>query len=317
MSTTSSSNSRYPIPATSPEKERLAKQYAVKKAMYGWSTALPDDSDLIDLSAVHRVIDVGAGTCVWAFDLLSMPRRPEDMQLYVCDINTSFFPEKAILAEFGITAFQQDVTKPFPEELRGTFDLVHASFLVGGLDADGWRAALANYHALLKPGGLVLLDETDLIYFPEQFLLDPSAFDDDLNKHLTSPTWIHKSNCIFTGYALQKGLVVRITQELPTLLASAGFAVLRSQHVVQALGPLCQSVGGGAQAEFESFSIQNVLGVMKPLAENMLKRGALEVPPGRAVEGEDEVRVLLEEIETGVRTEGAVAPAGWFLARKE
>ena len=127
---------------------RLSKQYALRKMVYGLSNAVPD---VVDLTQVESVIDVGAGTCAWMLDLVAnqeVSRRLNDMRLYVCDIDPGFFPPS--ITELGITPFRQDVTKSFPNELHGTFDLVHASFVVGCLTKAGWSSALKNYHRLLS-----------------------------------------------------------------------------------------------------------------------------------------------------------------------
>ncbi|CDO76731.1 hypothetical protein BN946_scf184813.g1 [Trametes cinnabarina] len=128
-------NSLYAIPADTPEKERLGKQYAYKRTLFGWNSPMPPS---LDVSGLTDILDVGAGTCVWTFDFANMPQvkprpaLPEKTQpketllvrLYACDIDTVFFPDRALLDEFGV--FQQDVTKPFAPELRWKFDLVHS-----------------------------------------------------------------------------------------------------------------------------------------------------------------------------------------------
>ncbi|KAJ7133370.1 S-adenosyl-L-methionine-dependent methyltransferase [Mycena epipterygia] len=321
MSVTSPPESRYPMPAISPEKERLSKLYAMKKSMYGWSGAVPN---AVDLSQVESVIDIGAGTCIWTLDLVAMPEikaRREKMRIYVCDINTGFFPES--MSELGITAFQQDVTKPFPEELYGTFDLVHASFLVGCLTPDGWSAALANYRNLLKPGGLVMLDETDTLFLPDSFEQDTAlleATDQDLDKHLSGNSWIHKANCVYTSYCLEKDFIVRITSCLRKMLENSGFRVEESKLGGMAMGPLCRSrvgVDGASLAEYEEFSLQNVELVLAHLAAHMLKSGTLEAPKGKKINGEAEMKAILKEIGDGIRKEGAFAYVSYFVAIKE
>ncbi len=69
---------------------------------------------------------------------------------YACDINTAFFPDAEITEAFGITTFQQDVTKPFPQDLYGKFDLIHVSLLAVCLTVSSWESALDNYRRLLS-----------------------------------------------------------------------------------------------------------------------------------------------------------------------
>ncbi|KAJ7110615.1 S-adenosyl-L-methionine-dependent methyltransferase [Mycena epipterygia] len=322
MNVTSPSKSRYPLPAIPPERERLSRLYPMKKSMYGWSSAVPD---AVDLSQVERVIDIGAGTCIWTLDLAAMPEinaRCEQMCIYACDINTKFFPASS-LSELGITAFQQDVTKPFPEELYGTFDLVHASFLVGCLKPDGWGAALANYHRLLKPGGIVMLDETDTLFLPDSFERDTALLqsaDQDLNKYLVGHSWIHKANCVYTSYNLEKEFIVRITSCLRIMLEKSGFRVEQSKLGSMAMGPLCRSrlgVDGASLAEYEEFSLQNVEFVLAHLAAHMLKSGTLEAPKGKKISEEAEMNTVLKEIGDGMRMECAFVHVSYFVARKK
>ena len=141
-------------------RSRLIKQYAMKKSFYGWTDATPPT---LDLQNVTHVLDIAAGTCVWTFDLANTPAiksrltqntrgdsKTTPLRLYACDIDTKFFPDKAILDEVGITTFQQDVTKPFPSDLYGKFDVLHISFLVICLTTAGWEAALKNCYELLS-----------------------------------------------------------------------------------------------------------------------------------------------------------------------
>ncbi|KAJ7083058.1 hypothetical protein B0H15DRAFT_923953 [Mycena belliarum] len=323
MSVTSPNESRYPIPAISSEKERLSKLYAMKKTMYGWSNVVPD---VVDLSKVERTIDVGAGTCGWTLDLVSMPEikakaRQGKIQIYACDIDTGFFPET--LNEFSIIPFQQDVTKPFPKELRGTFDLVHASFLVGCLTPDGWDSALVNYHTLLKPDGLVMLDEIDTLFLPDDFDQGNKpigAAEPDLSKYLAGSSWITKANCIYTSYALQKELIVSITSRLQSMLEASGFHVEQSKLGTMAIGPPCHSrvgVNGESLAGYEDFSLENVELVLAHLSAHMLKNGTLEAPKGNLIADELKMKALLKEVGNGMRTEGAVVLVKYFVARKE
>ncbi len=173
------SGSRYVIPAESFEKKRyegnphsllqaahissgmcrLGAQYLVKKRMFGWEEAVPSS---VDVSQLVQVLDVAAGTCPWSLDLASMPKvRPRldipgrdpttsPIHLCACDINTKFFPDKAITRQFGITTFQHDVTKPFPDEYHSKFDLVHLCFLFLCLTEDEFKAALRNCRQVLS-----------------------------------------------------------------------------------------------------------------------------------------------------------------------
>lgn len=122
----------------------------MKKTIYGWTSAVPDD---IHLVGVEKVIDIAAGTCMWSLDFANMPQiraQRNAIEIYACDINPGFFPSSDVLEFAGIKTFTQDVTKPFPAELYGTFDLIHVSLLCMCLTEDGWGNALANFKSLLS-----------------------------------------------------------------------------------------------------------------------------------------------------------------------
>ena len=106
---------------------------------------------VVDITRVSKVIDVATGTGAWALDLVSQPDiRDRGVQVFACDISTTKFP-RADEPDVGrITFFQHDVTKPFPNEMLGTFDLVNMSYLAFALTVQGWKLALENLHHLLS-----------------------------------------------------------------------------------------------------------------------------------------------------------------------
>lgn len=103
---------------------------------------------------MSKVLDIAAGTCTWTLDLAKLPEvssglsRP--LELWACDISIAKFPEQAIADCVGLKVFEQDVTKPFPQGMYGTFDLLHMTLLVYALTEDGWKKALQNCRDLLS-----------------------------------------------------------------------------------------------------------------------------------------------------------------------
>ena len=138
---------------------RLGSQYLLKKSLVGWKGAVPSS---VEVSNVSEVLDVAAGTCPWTLDLASMPEvrcrldipqnnpTTSPVHLFACDIDTRFFPGKEVTDPLGITTFQHDVNKPFPEEYHAKFDLVHISLLFLCLTEDGWKNALLNCRQVLS-----------------------------------------------------------------------------------------------------------------------------------------------------------------------
>jgi len=130
----------------SEEVSRLNRQYIFHKNLFDYPQLIPPE---IDITHVSRVIDVGAGTGAWALDFVSLPDVCDrDLQVFACDISTAKFPRSGEPEVRKITFFQQDVTKPFPDELLGTFDLINLSCLSYALTAQGWKVALRNILAV-------------------------------------------------------------------------------------------------------------------------------------------------------------------------
>jgi SAM-dependent methyltransferase len=105
----------------------------------------------IDIAHVSRVIDVGTGTGAWALDFVSLPEvHKSNIQVFACDVSDEKFPQGNEPGVEQITFFQQDITKPFPDELLGTFNLVNLTLLVYALTPRGWGIALQNLRSLLS-----------------------------------------------------------------------------------------------------------------------------------------------------------------------
>ncbi|KAJ7115630.1 hypothetical protein C8R43DRAFT_935011 [Mycena crocata] len=311
---------RYIIPAKLSEKERLAKQYAAKKSIYGWSTAIPDT---IDVTNINNVLDIAAGTCIWTLDFACMPQicaRRDKVRLYACDINPGFFPDPSITGELGITTFTQDVTLPFPAEYSGMFDLIHVSLLFLCLTEDGWSSAIANFRTLLQPGGVILLEEADPILLRDQDPLGctPEDADEDFRKHMEGSTWLEKANCLYTGFALKKGFIVGLTFKLHSMLQKAGLAIQHREHSLAPFGKCCtirKGLKGNSLAEYAAISVDNMTFILAHTAGSLLKDGTLEVPPGNVATSEG-IQAILEEIKVGLHEEGALVRGAYFIVTR-
>jgi len=129
----------------------LDTQYPFVKSVVGHPQVIPPG---IDIAHVSRVIDVGTGSGAWALDFVSQPEvHRSDIEVFACDISDTKFPQRnlpEVPEAKRIMFFQQDVTKPFPDELLGTFDLVNLRLLTYALTSQGWELALQNLHSLLS-----------------------------------------------------------------------------------------------------------------------------------------------------------------------
>lgn len=127
---------------------RLKNQYLFFKTVFDYPDIVPS---VVNVAHVSKVIDVATGTGAWALDFVSQPSvRDRGVQVFACDISTAKFPQADKPDADKITFFQQDVTKPFPDEMLGTFDLVNMTYLGFALTEKGWKLALENLHDLLS-----------------------------------------------------------------------------------------------------------------------------------------------------------------------
>lgn len=114
----------------------------------------------IELGSISKVLDVGAGTLVWTLDVAGLPEvksrilpivsDSSSVHLYATDITDEMFPPSHELEALGITTFVHDLTTPFPQDLHGTFDLVHMRLVCSALSMEGWRKSLKHIYSVLS-----------------------------------------------------------------------------------------------------------------------------------------------------------------------
>ncbi|KAI0317273.1 S-adenosyl-L-methionine-dependent methyltransferase [Amylostereum chailletii] len=307
-----SPNLSYVLVDGPPEVRRLSGQYLFMKNLFNHPTLLPPS---IDVSKLHRVLDAAAGTAVWALDLAGATPH---LELYACDITTAKFPPDDVLATAGVSAFEQDLTQPFPEDMRGTFDLVHMTYLVYALPEAAWQRALRNVYDVLKPGGYLVLKESDPVIYTPRNPPPAEGATHDLDACMDGPSVVHAMNSIFTGLALKSGFVVGLSYRFADLLAAASFHVVASERALSPTGALCATQRGlrdAALAEFAEFSAENMNTVFDVLSKVLLSKGALEAPRGVVVGGEEERVRLLGKIREVV-DEGTLVVMSEWVAQK-
>jgi SAM-dependent methyltransferase len=102
------------------------------------------------------VADIACGTGIWLTDLADS--LPPSSRLDGFDFDISKFPPQESLKS-NVHLDYLNILEPFPDKLKGTYDLVHVRLVMFGLKADEWEPAAANLLTLLKPGGYLLWDE--------------------------------------------------------------------------------------------------------------------------------------------------------------
>ncbi|KZT21920.1 hypothetical protein NEOLEDRAFT_1098552 [Neolentinus lepideus HHB14362 ss-1] len=324
-----SEGSLYVIPATDPEKKRLVTQYALKKRIYGWTSAVPRS---VNVSSLSNVLDVAAGTCVWTIDFTNIPEvrarlkvndhhnttHTNPVRLYACDIETKFFPDKNLIDQLGITTFQHDVTKPFPADMLGKFDIVQISFLLLCLTEQGWTNALANCRQVLKPDGILMLNEADPVLYSTDFPPPPEdAPSHDLTASLSIQGWLGNANRIYAAFSVENGFIPDLTFRLPGMLAAAGFSIIDTHRAAAPSGKLCRTIAGGDLAEFEEFSVENLEFIFEHFAAVLMAKGKLQTPDGKKVTTQEALDAMVAEVKEGIRSEGALSLGRYIVARKD
>ncbi|KAI0547127.1 S-adenosyl-L-methionine-dependent methyltransferase [Xylaria curta] len=105
-----------------------------------------------------RVADVATGTGIWLMDMSS--RLPKTAKLSGLDISLQATPPKEWLPT-NVEMREWDVRKPVPQDLVGTYDVVHVRYLCLVLSDEEVADVLKNVVTLLKPGGWLQWGELD------------------------------------------------------------------------------------------------------------------------------------------------------------
>ncbi|GAW18549.1 hypothetical protein ANO14919_080250 [Xylariales sp. No.14919] len=151
-----------------------------------------------------RIADVCTGTGVWA---VSVAKQLPNAHIHGFDIDTSKFAKNL---PPNVRLQHGDVFEPFPSELLGKFDLVHARFLVSLLRKEDWVPVARNFMTLLRPGGWILWEDSG----PFEFRVLP-----------ITPGWT-KYAALNWSFCNAQGMDLRMPATLSTHLEDAGFVDL-------------------------------------------------------------------------------------------
>ncbi|KAI0262309.1 S-adenosyl-L-methionine-dependent methyltransferase [Gloeopeniophorella convolvens] len=258
MPSLSNSLSRYFLNEGTSEVIRLNSQYLWFKTVWDHPGLLPPE---IDAAYVSRVLDAGTGTGAWALDFVSLPDvRDRDVEVFACDISTAKFPQADVSEVKRIRFFEHDVTRPFSEDMLGTFDLVNLSHLGYALTREGWAITLKNVRDLLRPGGHLILRDSDLVMYNEETPPPPADQPHDIPALMHAPSPIANFNRIFAGAALQRDLVVGLSQHLPRFLDDASLLTRSSRRASVPFGNYCdrfKARNGTSLSGFKAFSLED------------------------------------------------------------
>ncbi|CAA7266038.1 unnamed protein product [Cyclocybe aegerita] len=311
-SQTTSPDSNYLLAHDDEERRRLERQHVMfKRFMNRFDGPLPSS---IDVTQVTNIMDVAAGTMVWTLDLATVPtvkarigtNGSNEVHLYACDITDQKFPPKNVIEELKINAFLHDVTAPFPDHLHGKFDLVNMKLLVFALTTNGWRKALENVRALLKPGGKLLLCESDSVFYTKAEVSSPGF---SPGQHVLNPnSWSYAYNLLFRKNTLMNDHLTNLSTELPTMIEASSYTIVEKTSVMLPMGILCRTEPGACGQEVsseEEFTKDIVFFISELITGIALKNGYLEDNDGKKINTEEGRQKMLTALRENFIREGA------------
>ncbi|VDC01100.1 unnamed protein product [Peniophora sp. CBMAI 1063] len=309
-------NVNYLLDSGPAEIKRLSEQHFFVKAVFDHPDLLPA---AVDRKKIRRVLDAAAGTAAWALDLSDQPFA-SSYEIYASDITLSKFPPEDVLQRARIRTLQQDLTKPFPDDMKGTFDLVHTAALVVALTEDDWNNMLKNVYDLLAPGGYLVVADSDLIVYTAEDPPPPDGTPHDLDARIGGPTIVHAIDNILVGLARERGFVIGLSYRLRDMLRAAGFSILSRQRVLVPNGALLDtqlSANGNSLARFRKPVTENPSPnpLMDAVTRLLLSQGKLEAPKGVTIDNEED-RVAFLKAAQQAMDDGVLAVASEWVAQK-
>ncbi|KAI3531864.1 hypothetical protein CSPX01_13832 [Colletotrichum filicis] len=103
-----------------------------------------------------RVAEIATGTGIWLRDMAKL--LPSSAELRGIDMDTTKFPPPSDLPP-NISLLQHNALKPFPEEMHGSFDMIHIRLIGSGMRKEDWKTVAANAFTLLRSGGYIHWEE--------------------------------------------------------------------------------------------------------------------------------------------------------------
>ncbi|KAH9166733.1 S-adenosyl-L-methionine-dependent methyltransferase [Lactarius sanguifluus] len=312
------------------EVSRLKIQYLYFKTVFD-SNAVPP---VVNINQVRKVIDVATGTGAWALDFVSQPNvRDRDVQVFACDISSAKFPQAGKPDVDKIRFFEHDVTKPFPDEMLGTFDLVNMSCMCFALTVQGWKSALQNLHDLLKPGGHLTPRDIDTMVFTHENPLPLEGQEPDIVAYTQGKSTLATINRISLVGRSDKASsssectsprsapwLIRhsISYHFREMLQDASLQVLSSTRALAPHGEYCSShkgLNGTSLSEFTAYSFQSFSRVLNVVTSAMMKAGCLELGDGTRIADEEERKALMRELRHFVERGILLPLSEWVVVR--
>ncbi|KAH9169470.1 hypothetical protein EDB89DRAFT_1908615 [Lactarius sanguifluus] len=222
-------------------------------------------------------------TGAWALDFVSQPNfRDRDVQVFACDISSAKFPQAGKPDVDKVRFFEHDVTKPFPDEMLGTFDLVNMSCMCFALTVQGWKSALQNLH-MVEPGGHLTLRDIDSMVFTHENPPPLEGQEPDIVAYSQGKSTLATINRIFSSWALRQGFVVRAKRD----------------------------VSFGVHGVF----LPELSQVLNVVTSAMMTAGCLELGDGTRITDEEERKALMRELRVFVERGVLLPLSEWVVVR--
>ncbi|KAF8646954.1 hypothetical protein AX16_007045 [Volvariella volvacea WC 439] len=304
-------DSDYPAKPSPDEKDRLEKQYKFCQKIFNQATAVPKD---VDPSKVRYVMELAAGSLSWILDFASIPEvkarldsKVDPIELYASDITDGNFPPSDIVREHRINTFLHDITKPFPDELLGKFDLVHFAFTVGVLSTRGWEKTMKNISDLLRPGGYLHWRDAEGIWYPDPGMVPKDPQSHDFERATMGNSSSSKFNRLFYKMAKERDFVLNPSAFVPTIIEPVHLRLLRLDRAIYPWGKhceLCKSVTGEDLSDAAESTVQGGCYTFDHLTKGLLQACELEETLGIPIKTEEERLQLVEETACDIKENG-------------
>lgn len=317
------------------EVNRLNVQYQLLKTAFGYGDILDLPLDISKSQKPINILDMATGTGAWILDIARIPEvqsriPPLDVtvanpiSLYACDISTAKLSKDFIANNLGINFFLQDVTQPFPDYMKGKFDVIHTALLSWALTEEGWKAAFRNVHELLKPGGYFIVMDYDLgVEVPAEWISHQVGIDDlGINSYFTGdPSSLSDNiNAVYVDMAHHAGFLLRLSRRFPDLLKSATLTPVSSKEVDFCYGPLVKGKVGLSGAPMESY-MESALDIFVMAFDQVTKlalvQGKLEIPKDHKIVTEEDRKRAVAKIAAGVREKGCFEHLSEWVVQKQ
>ncbi|OCL14894.1 S-adenosyl-L-methionine-dependent methyltransferase [Glonium stellatum] len=261
------------------EVSRLSNQHEIiKDAMGGLILAN------IDLSTRPlRVLDSATADGTWIRDFASGYALVQH-EIHGADIDPTNFPANP---PAGTIYRVQDIKKSWPEDWKGTFDLVHQRLaLVGAGPAQ--KEAVLNLAALVKPNGWIQLMEAENVFVDDQ---GPAMYD-----------FVRLMKDMF----IIMGAKIDLTRQIPGWLEEAGFTDIQDRLIDMKIGATNPNPRLAKQGVYST-----------AISATALSRFGKSLPPEKISLSQEKLDTLVTDLRTELFERGAVYPMRVVWARKK